>query len=276
MSQGYGFAQFAAIVILTIKFGVKFAGTNMIRKTKNGITWLEFKLLQDYPLVHGVVLRAGGVSPPPYDSLNLGFSTKDDPKNVEKNLDLLRSTFSLSHIVSGFQVHKDQIAHINENSPPVMEGYDGFITSTKNTTLLIKHADCQAAIFYDPKKNIIAASHSGWRGSVLNIYGKTVKKLQELGSTPKNILVCISPSLGPENAQFINYEKELPKDFHLYQIKPYYFDFWAISAKQLEDAGILPENIEIAGKCTYEDQKDFFSYRREKDSGRNGTFIMLS
>jgi len=110
---------------------------------------------------------------------------------------------------------------------------------------------------------------------VQNIYAKTIQKLTELGSKPKDLLVCISPSLGPEKAEFINHKTELPESFLPFQVKENYFDFWEISKWQLEEAGVQEKNIEIARICTFCDEKDFFSYRRDTKTGRTGTVIAL-
>jgi len=95
------------------------------------------------------------------------------------------------------------------------------------------------------------------------------------GSRVDNIHVCISPSLGPHDAEFLNYQNELPPSFWEYQIKPYYFDLWGISKDQLLQAGILEHHIQIAGISTLSNPEDYFSYRREKVSGRHGTFAVM-
>ncbi|NNM43190.1 MAG: peptidoglycan editing factor PgeF [Chlamydiae bacterium] len=249
----------------------------MIRKTQNGISWLEFSLLQNIPeIVHGVFLRSGGESQKPFDTLNVSEDVGDDPSHVRENLEKISQILQVPKLVFGKQVHQTCITPISEGSPTCTENTDAFYTKTSQIGLVIRHADCQAAIFVDPKKRIIANAHCGWRGSVQNIYGETIKKLKELGCNPKDLLVCISPSLGPNHAEFINYKQELPESFYSFQKIPYYFDFWEISKHQLQQAGILPNHIEVASICTYENAEDFFSYRREKITGRNATVVALA
>ena len=91
------------------------------------------------------------------------------------------------------------------------------------------------------------------------------------GSEPINLHAFVSPSLGPCCAEFIHYKKELPGDFQAFQVKPHYFDFWKISRYQLTGAGLVGENIEIAGICT-SCSNDYFSYRRacRDGDGRTG------
>ena len=85
----------------------------------------------------------------------------------------------------------------------------------------------------------------------------------------------ISPSLGPQSAEFTHYRHELPESFWAFQINPNYFNFWEISRWQLETEGILPHHIQIAEIDTRSTPEDYFSYRREKISGRHGSFIEL-
>jgi YfiH family protein len=140
--------------------------------------------------------------------------------------------------------------------------------------LLIKVADCQPIFIVDPVRRVIANVHSGWRGSVTNIAGKTVGIMRDrYGCRPSDLLAAVGPSLGPCCAEFRNYPTELPEPFLRYQVKPTYFDFWAISRDQLESAGVKPENIEVAGRCTVCETRDFFSYRGEKVTGRLAAVI---
>jgi hypothetical protein len=172
------------------------------------------------------------------------------------------------------QAHTANV-HVVEGPHTSNEACDGLITKEKHQALMIKHADCQAAIFYDPMQNILANVHSGWRGNVQNIYGVTIEAMKKMGSNPANILVCISPSLGPEQSEFVNFKTEFPPHFHEFQWKKNYFNLWEISRMQLKASGILPSHIECAEICTYENKADYFSYRREKITGRNATLAML-
>jgi polyphenol oxidase len=243
----------------------------MIRKKQGSIEWLEFELLADIPnLLHGVLLRHGGVSAIPFDSLNLGGGVGDAEEAIAANYSRVREIFPFEKLFSGRQTHGIHLLEVPLEDSQIEKSCDGLITSVPNIGLLIKQADCQAAIFYDPMRQLVANIHCGWRGSVQNIYAKTVAKM---GGCPKNLLVCISPSLGPMAAEFKNYLKELPPAFFPFQRRPTYFDFWAISRMQLEEAGVLPHHIEIAEMCTYTNPADFFSYRRDRITGRQGTLV---
>lgn len=227
----------------------------MIQCERKNLQWLQFALLQSYPeVVHGIFLKPLDVS-------------------IEENQSLLCEALGVPHFISKKQVHGDVVAHVPDAD--IFE-CDGLITQESNQGLLIKHADCQAAIFFDPVQKAIGNIHCGWRGSVKNIYAKTVAAFEKhFGSKREDLLVCISPSLGPSKGEFIHHERELPKKFKQFEVMPNYFDFWEISKQQLLDVGVLEKRIEIAEMCTYTQENFFFSYRRDKKTARHGTLAAL-
>ena len=241
------------------------------------IEFLQFALLaEEKGIVHGVFLRKGGVSQPPFDSLNVGGGTQDDEEAIGTNRRLILDLLGVKRLVSSYQVHGNTVHWVQGEEDP--GSCDGMVTNLTQTALLTKHADCQAAVFYDPINCAIASVHAGWRGNVANIYATTVDKMKgAFGTKPENLLVGISPSLGPNHAEFKNYKLEFPENFWGYEIKtrPTYFDLWQLAQDQLEEAGVLPHHIEMASLCTYAEENDFFSYRREGKTGRHGTLIAL-
>lgn len=250
----------------------------MQRKSQNGVEWLEFDLFAEIPqLRHGVFLRHGGASKGAYTSLNLGLLVGDDPSHVAANREKVSTILQLQHLAWMRQCHSKTINEIHSISEEPPQG-DALTTCIPGIGLMALHADCQAAIIYDPIHHAVANVHAGWRGSVQNIYAETIHFMQKrYHSRPQDLLVGISPSLGPEDAQFINYRKELPEEFWEFQIdKPDYFDFWAISKHQLKQCGILPHHIEIASISTYSNPENYFSYRRSQVAGRHGTIVVLN
>jgi len=250
----------------------------MQHKEKNGLKWLEFNLLCNIPTIkHAVFSRHGGHSSAPFGSLNIGYEVGDPKETVAANIQRIKETLKIKDFSLATMEHRSAISEVTAQQISPKSPCDGMMTKVPGVGLAVSHADCQAALMYDPVQHVIANVHSGWRGSVLNIYANAIHSLQKrYGSRPENLLVCISPSLGPEDAEFVNYRQELPEQFWEYQIKPNYFDFWAISRNQLEKAGVLPHHIEIAGISTYSHTADYFSYRKEKVTGRNCTLIALA
>lgn len=249
----------------------------MLLKEKEDVIWLEFELLTHIKnLKHGVFLRHGGFSTGPFSSLNFGFGIGDSHENVYANFKKVQRIFNLPSITLSDCVHGNLVEEINPHELHKRSKCDGLTTHFPNIGLIMTHADCQAALFYDPVHHAIANVHAGWRGNVKNIYRETVLFLKNrYQSNANDLLVCISPSLGPADAQFINYRTELPESFWNYQVKPDYFDLWSISKDQLLECGVLEHHIEIAGISTLSNPQDFYSYRREKPSGRHATMIAL-
>jgi len=234
-------------------------------------------------LVHGVFTRHGGISQKPYATLNVAWNNGDAPEAVRENLLRVKNAMYLEELVAGYQTHGDTIHVVDEEClaqatvrDPVLftPPGDALVTGLRGVGLLIKIADCQAIFLVDPVREIIANVHCGWRGSTMAIPEKVVGFLRDrFGCRPENILAGVSPSLGPCCAEFRNYPEELPAPFWSFQTKPSYFDFWAITRSQLIRAGLRPEHIEVAGRCTVCESSDFFSYRGEKTTGRNATVL---
>lgn len=239
--------------------------------------WLEFELLESYPhIAHGVFLRHGGVSKGASATLNLGNGTSDHHETVLANRNLVRKAIDVPVLIFPHQSHGMNVERVTQKNQDKTFHADALFTTEKNIALGVTHADCQAAIFYDPVHEAVGVAHAGWRGMAQNIYARMMEAMQrDIGSQPQNIIVCIGPSLGPDHAEFKNYKQELPQDFWSFQVTPLHFDFWAIARKQLNTLGILDKNIEITENCTVCNPKDFFSYRREKDTGRHGTIVAL-
>lgn len=233
------------------------------------------------PVPHGMFCCLGGVSKAPFASLNLSYSTGDLSEHVGINRLRALTAVGLDRLVSVKQVHGDRILIAGDD--PMQrepEGFDAIISDRPGTGLLIQQADCQAILLWAPQPQVVAAIHCGWRGSVQGIIGKTIARLQQhFGVVPGSLRAVISPSLGPCCAEFKNFRTELPEWMHAYQVRPLYFDFWAISRRQLQEAGVENAHIDVAGMCTRCDER-FFSYRRSMQTsggvtGRNGSIIGL-
>lgn len=242
---------------------------------QEGLIFWQFDLLLNCPeIIHGSFTRHGGYSIGDFSSLNASLQVNDNQQHVMANRAKIQQTLGLSSLVFANQIHGNTALKVTSLENLIV--CDALITTRKAIGLSITHADCQAALLYDPIKQVIANVHAGWRGMVKGIYTSTVNKLRmEYNSKPQNLLVCISPSLGPESAEFVNYPAEFPSQFWSHQIKPTYFDLWSLAQAELEQIGVLPSHIEIAKIDTYANPCDYFSYRQHKSSGRLATVIGL-
>lgn len=233
------------------------------------MSWLSFPPLDACPeLVHGVFTRHGGLSGPRGGELNLAFNEHDPTENVLANLSLVEEALALGPLAFVRQTHSDRVAIVRARDgywprrpDEVWDNYDALVAPEPGVGLLVKVADCQALILYDPHSQILSLVHSGWRGSVQNIIARTVETMLSLGAKADTMLAAISPSLGPCCAEFKNYQLELPDYFQNFMSGPYHFDFWAISRQQLMGCGLKSENVTVAEICTH-CSPDFFSYRR--------------
>lgn len=246
------------------------------RQPGEGPGYGYFPALAAEALTHGIFGRQGGVSGAPYHSLNVSFGVGDDPAAVRANRARLKTALGLSTLVSARQVHGDRVLAVTREPAADFEaeGYDALITNCR-TGLMIQQADCQAVIIHDPAGPALGLAHVGWRGSVAGIIGATVRAMRAtFGSEPARLRAAISPALGQCCAEFVDYRRELPGWMHEFQVRPAHFDFPAISARQLIEAGLAPERISRAGLCT-RCNPDYFSYRRDRVTGRFATVAAL-
>ncbi|MDP3480868.1 MAG: peptidoglycan editing factor PgeF, partial [Desulfoprunum sp.] len=208
--------------------------------------------------------RHGGASDGLFTSFNTSYTVGDRDFAVTDNRKKVKDILNIDSLVSARQVHGDRIFCL-EKRPDAdceIDGYDALVTDLLNVGIMIQHADCQAVLLFDPVRKVIGAVHCGWRGSVQNILGKTVKTMTEAyHSRPEDVLAVISPSLGPCCGEFINHHEELPADFQPFAVRGNHFDFWQISQAQLKVSGLSPSSITVTGICT-SCSPDYFSYRR--------------
>jgi len=150
------------------------------------------------------------------------------------------------------------------------------VTDISKKNIVVKVADCQSVLLDDPDRQVVANVHSGWRGSIKNIIGRTIKVMKkQFACNPDNIVAGIGPSLGPCCAEFVNYKSEIPRALWGYKDGSNHFDFWSLSRDQLCDAGVLSENIDLSEMCTKCNIERFFSFRREGTTGRFAVAIGL-
>ncbi len=137
---------------------------------------------------------------------------------------------------------------------------DGMITTTKNLPLIIRMADCQNFVAYDPVSNTLGVLHAGWRGVRDGAIPAFIRAFLERGSDAKNLLVCAGPSLCTAHAEFTNPPAELPN------IDPKFFQeknvkLRAIADDQLLRSGVLPQHMERMADCTKCQNDLYYSYR---------------
>lgn len=242
------------------------------------MSYIKFEKLKG--VLHGFSKRNGGVSIGHFATLNLGWNLGDDFENVVENWRrFCRETgVNFENLCIAEQEHTDQVLAVSEGAGFLrpFSRVDGFITNVAGICLAVKFADCQGVLMFDPVMRVISAVHSGWRGNAQNIIGKTVVRMvKEFGCKASNILIGVSPSLGPCCAEFTDPTKELPEFMGKY-ISGRKVDLWQCSFDQLINSGVLAQNIEMARRCTVCENCEFFSYRGgRKLTGHMGAVIQL-
>jgi YfiH family protein len=256
----------------------------LIANQANGVTVYEFPNLKALPRVrHAVFTRSNGHSRKPYASLNASFGVGDDPRHVQGNRRVIQESLAADELVFARQVHGTRILDcakpggLPTNPPPAAPEGDALVTDKPRRFVAIQVADCQPILLADARQRVVAGVHAGWRGSIRNIIGRTVRHLQRRFSVdPSDLVAGIGPSLGPCCAEFVNYRREIPEAFWDYKNESDHFDFWAVSRDQLAAAGVPAENIHVSGICTRCRTDLFFSYRGEGRTGRFAAAIGLT
>lgn len=227
-------------------------------------------------IVSGITLRNLN-----YNNSLYGFSISKAEINTEDEIEQNRIALanllkiSRTQLIVQKQIHSD-IANIVEEGFPICES-DGLITNKKGICLVISLADCCGILIFDPIKNIIAAVHSGWKGSQQNIVGKTIRKIVDIySSSPSDYYVWITPCAGKQDYEVDEDVAQFFPNFVEMKINgKYLLDLKSVIRNQLLSEGVQESRIEVSSESTISDT-NFHSYRRDKDkSGRMAAFIMM-
>lgn len=255
------------------------------------IRLLRFPGLAALPGVgHAVSQRSGGVSRPPYASLNLGLHVGDRPEAVIENRRRLAEALgtTLDALCFAEQVHGAEVARVGPDQrgrgarslADALPGADALISDLPGTWLVILVADCVPILLADPRRGVVGVAHAGWRGSVQGVAARTVAAIcAGFGSRPAELHAAIGPSIGPADfevgpevaAAFAEAFPEArnaviqPGDGDRSRV-----DLWSANRIQLERAGLDPARIELSGRSTASDTGRWFSHRAE--AGRSGRF----
>ncbi|MCX6347378.1 MAG: polyphenol oxidase family protein, partial [Actinobacteria bacterium] len=247
---------------------------------ENTIIFTSLELREKHKILVFFTSRKGGYSRGKYDSLNLGYHVEDDPENVRKNRDKLLNLFSLGNATGLFspnQIHGDKIFDINDKFVEENHGLtgitpyfstqdsskisaDGLITSISTVPLMVMAADCNLILMADIKKRVVAAVHAGWKGVLKKIELNAINEetLNLFMGTYKSNLPAKKVKNSPDSTNY------------------YFIDLVKIIKNNLINSGIPKNNISDSGLCTFCNNENlFFSYRKEKKTGRHAGIIML-
>ena len=222
--------------------------------------------------------RLGGVSQPPYDSLNLGAHVGDDPDAVRENRARVATQLNLdpARFIWMDQVHSATVRVVNaaDLGAPI-SATDAVVTTDPTVVLTVMVADCVPVLLYDADAGVIAAAHAGRTGARNGVVSNTVATMVELGANPDSMTVHLGPAasgrryeLPREMAEDV--EERLPGSLTQTDQGTWGSDVRAGLARQLTTLGV--GNIVMDPRCTIEDS-NLFSYRRDGKTGRQAGII---
>ncbi|HYC41469.1 MAG TPA: peptidoglycan editing factor PgeF [Noviherbaspirillum sp.] len=229
--------------------------------------------------------RRGGWSASPYDDgeggggLNLGAHVGDDPENVRRNRALLRTILPAEPAWLS-QVHGARVvdAATVDDVPP---DADASISTVPGVVCAVQTADCLPVLFCDSGGKVVGAAHAGWRGLAGGVLENTVAAMRNAEAS--EILAWLGPAIGPQCFEvgrdvfeaFSGKDGEMATAF-----KPiagsagkYLADIYGLARRTLVLAGVT--QVSGGGMCTFTERQRFYSYRRDKVTGRMASLIWL-
>ncbi len=214
---------------------------------------------------HGFSTRKDGISPAPFDSLNLAGSD-DTLENIEKNRIIALNELGIlpSQIANLQQIHGCDVVCAK---PGTFTG-DALVTNENGIAIAVAAADCYPLLFHDPIHHVIGAAHAGWRGTLSRIAAQTIVKMVEMGAREENIQMAIGPGICKEHFEVGEevHEKFRNEGFPSNIFFGKNIDLAEANEFVALEMGLKKENIWALQRCTFE--PDFFSYRR--DGGKTG------
>lgn len=234
----------------------------------------------DWPAPTGVTAlattRLGGVSPAPYDSLNLGANTADDPACVRQNRGRLVAEAGLPEQPRWLrQVHGTSVLDGLDVTRDVSEA-DAQWTHRPGTVLAVLTADCLPVAVCDDAGHEIAIAHAGWRGLSTGVLGATVAAFSV---PPERLMAWLGPAIGPERYEvgdavrdaFLAADPDAEAAFQPGQPGHWWADLYALARGRLARAGVAA--VYGGGFCTAGEPQRFFSHRRDGPTGRMASLV---
>ncbi|WP_417071240.1 peptidoglycan editing factor PgeF [Niveibacterium terrae] len=221
--------------------------------------------------------RIGGHSLPPYAGLNLGDHVGDDADTVARNRMSLAEQLPASPCWLK-QVHGTRVVAA---SSPAGEEADASVSRSAGEVCVVMVADCLPVLFCDRSGTVVAAAHAGWRGLAAGVLDRT---LQAMACPPQDVLAWMGPAIGPEAFEvgpevreaFLADSPLAQQAFCAGQGDRWYADIFALARLRLEKLGLAPAAISGGGVSTVADPSRFYSYRRERVTGRMAALIWLA
>lgn len=226
--------------------------------------------------------RNGGVSTGARASMNLGRNVRDDASALAENRRRLARFLPVAPKWLD-QVHGPVVAMLSSKSDdgkaPVA---DAAVTRERGVVCGVLTADCLPVAFADRRGKAVGVAHAGWRGLRAGVLEATIAALRGLGSGPDDLVAWLGPAIGPSRFEvgadvrdpFCAENRDDEAWFVPHGSGKWLADLYGLARSRLIRSGV--ERVSGGGHCTYEDALRFFSYRRERDTGRMATVVWLA
>ncbi len=236
------------------------------------------KKLQKFKNIkHYFFSRKNGVSKGIYESLNCGIGSKDQEENVKKNLDIVSKKFNIKKdsLALMHQTHSNKVEIIVKRNNLERIKCDAMLTKDNEIALSVLTADCLPILIYEKRKEIIGCIHAGWKGAVNGIIENTLKKLEEMNGSIKQLVVSLGPCISQKNyevkndfySEFIKKSKNNDSFFFKNEKKTFNFDLRGFVIKKFKDLDVLEiDNVAID---SFASENEYFSHRRAKKLGQD-------
>lgn len=252
--------------------------------TDGALAWADC-VVPDWPApawVRGLVTtRAGGVGRGAYASLNLGRNAGDDAAAVVENRRrLVQLCGRPLHWLD--MEHGTAVADLDRLSAGEIVRADASVARTSRVACVVTIADCLPALFCDRKGTVVAVAHAGWRGLSAGVLESTINAM---GVAPSELLVWLGPAIGPEafevgedvRTAFLAHMATASAAFrpHPLRAEKWLADLFHLARLRLTASGVPATAIYGGGHCTHSARARFFSYRRDRVTGRMAAVIWL-
>lgn len=245
-----------------------------------GLDWIvpEWTVPRDVGAL--VTTRAGGHSTGACATMNLGRNGHDDPVALAHNRRRLES-FLPSPPRWLNQVHGNAVTRLTRAAAPTPVA-DAAVTNERDVVCAVLTADCLPVMFADTAGTAVGIAHAGWRGLAAGVLEATLAALAELGADPGRVSAWLGPAIGPAAFEvgdevrdaFCAHDALARSCFAPHASGKWHADLYGLARQRLARGGV--RRVDGGGFCTFDDAKRFFSYRRERASGRMAAAIWLA
>jgi YfiH family protein len=265
-----------------------------------GVVVYQSRLLNAIGVNHAFSTRIGGVSPPPFDSLNLGNASGitdsgDSEENIRKNSAILLSALGMNNALMAtvHQVHGCDVALLRAEdegeysqctAAEIQDRFagqtqaDAIVSDVSSAVLAIRMADCAPVLLASDNGRIVGAVHAGWRGVISGVIARSVAEFDALGIKSENIVAAIGPAIG---VKYFEVGPEVVAAFasgglaETVKTAPNatpHIDLAGAIKMQLRQCGVT--RMDGGNLCTFANAAEFYSHRRDKGTtGRMAALI---